>query len=181
MAFALTTNTRCGSLLPPALSSLLVPSRPPKALMPASTGLIPDCGAFSATASATSPSPLEPARPSITPRPMLATPRAILRPLSIVFSATNPAPAVARPSTTVCDPSDKLVSPCATALMPLATRSVAGRMASPILRMASLTACPVSAHICAEDSRRSARFLSRMPAAFFESFFSCSYNPRFAA
>ncbi|MNJ56136.1 hypothetical protein D3C77_516660 [compost metagenome] len=167
MASALTTNTRCGAPPRPPSASLLAPSSPPNVL-------IPVCPPLPAKVSG-------PPRPSNAPRPMLTAPRATLKALAAVKSAMSAAPTAVMPNTTDCEPSDKLVNPWATVLMPLATRSVAGRMASPMLRIASLTACPVSAHICAEDSRRSARFLSRIPEAFFESCFSCSYSPRLAA
>ncbi|MNP62858.1 hypothetical protein D3C76_1581870 [compost metagenome] len=77
--------------------------------------------------------------------------------------------------------SDSVVMPWATAVSPFAAMSVAGRMASPMLRMASSTAWNVSAHCWDDVSRRSARFLSRMPVAFCESAFRSAYRPRFCA
>ncbi|MNN51481.1 hypothetical protein D3C81_1661170 [compost metagenome] len=77
--------------------------------------------------------------------------------------------------------SDSVVMPWATAVSPFAAMSVAGRIASPMLRMASSTAWAVSVQACLEVSRRSARFLSKMPLAFCESALSSAYSPRFCA
>ncbi|MNL68258.1 hypothetical protein D3C87_1929580 [compost metagenome] len=83
------------------------------------------------------------------------------------------------PITSLGDSSDSLVKPLATVVKPLASASVTGRMASPTLRKASLPAWIVSLHFCDEVSRRSDRFLSRMPEAPAASFFSCSYSALF--
>ncbi|MNP44533.1 hypothetical protein D3C76_1383980 [compost metagenome] len=105
---------------------------------------------------------------------MLKTPRPIFSALDAVMKAITAAVMPPMPSTTDGNPSANLVKPRATVVTPVATISVAGRMASPMLRMASSIDWTVSAHCCAEVSRRSARFLSRIPEAFLESAFSSS-------
>ena len=71
------------------------------------------------------------------------------------------------------------VMPLATVVSPSATPSVIGRIASPTERMASSIDCAISAHFCDEVSRRSARFLSRMPVASRDSRFSWPYSSLF--
>ncbi|MNC64549.1 hypothetical protein D3C75_1147650 [compost metagenome] len=112
---------------------------------------------------------------------MLATPRPIFTPLETVRKAPTAATMPAMPSTTGCALSDSEVRPRATQVKPWAAASVAGRMASPMLRIESSTAWPSSVQCCADVSRRSARFLSRIPVAFCESAFSSLYSPRFCA
>ena len=183
IALALTTNTRCGSL-PPDSGSLAgaasvdreentLPSTP----RPASTTGLPVLGS---SIGARSPRPARPAKRSRPrPRAMLSTPLPILNALDAVLNARIAATTPAMPVTTAGKLSDSVVTPRATAVSPFAAISVAGRIASPMLRIASSAAWTVSAHCCAEVSRRSARFLSRMPEAFLESAFSSSYRPRF--
>ena len=183
MTSALTTNTRCGSL-PPVTGSLAgsapterEPNTLPSTPSPVSTTLLP---VFGSSMGARSPRPARPANDSRPrPRAMLNTPRPILNALDAVLSARMAATVPAMPVTTAGNLSDRSVMPRATAVSPLAAMSVAGRMASPMLRIASSAAWTVSAHCCAEVSRRSARFLSRMPEALRESAFSSSYSPRF--
>ena len=119
--------------------------------------------------------------PIIEPRATLSMPLPILSTAIAFFRAMKPAPSAVTPSTSGEADSVTRVRERATHVRPWAAISVAGRMASPMARMLSSTACPISAHICAEVSRRSARFLSRMPVASLASVFSFSYKPRLAA
>ncbi|MNP43114.1 hypothetical protein D3C76_1369140 [compost metagenome] len=76
---------------------------------------------------------------------MLNTPRPIFTALAAVMNATTAAVMPAIPSTTGWALSDIEVKPRATHVKPLAAASVAGRIASPMLRIESSTAWPNSA------------------------------------
>ena len=103
---------------------------------------------------------------------MFSSPLLILIVLTIAFKATSPAPSVAIPATTPGALSVSDVMPLVSLVSVSATVSVTGRSASPTLRMASSIDWAISAHFCDDDSRRSARFLSRIPEASRESFLS---------
>ena len=113
------------------------------------------------------------------PRATLSKPLAILNELSSPLSATNPPPTAAIAVTTPGALSDSEVMPLVTLVSPCATVSVTGRRASPTLRMASSIDWAISAHFCDDASRRSLRFLSRMPVASRESFLSWLYSALF--
>ncbi|MCY1446265.1 hypothetical protein D9M71_628190 [compost metagenome] len=108
------------------------------------------------------------------PRATLSKPRPILTAATTLRRARRPAPIAARPITSDGALSVKVVTLRATVVKPLARASVAGRIASPTLRSASLPAWAISAHFCEEVSRRSARFLSRIPLALAAPFFRSS-------
>ncbi|KUR40749.1 hypothetical protein PST407_03883 [Pseudomonas syringae pv. tomato] len=97
---------------------------------------------------------------------MLSSPLPILNTPAADFSASNPPPIEAMASTTGLEVSESDVNSLAVAVIPFATASVTGRIASPMLRIESLTAWNVSAQICDDVPLRSARFLSRIPEAF---------------
>ncbi|RMU72405.1 hypothetical protein ALP24_200101 [Pseudomonas syringae pv. aptata] len=118
------------------------------------------------------PPPTDPLARFIRPLPILNAPKADLATSRAPMAPVSPIARFGILSLTV-------VMPWATVFKPCATASVAGLIASPTLRMASLAACESSAHFCDEPSRRSARFLSRMPDALrdcdFRSLYSCLF------
>ncbi|EEB56604.1 hypothetical protein PSPTOT1_3429 [Pseudomonas syringae pv. tomato T1] len=78
--------------------------------------------------------------PPNAPRPRLSNPLPILNAPAADLRATNPPPSSAMARTTGLALSESVVNSLAVAVIPLATASVTGRMASPMLRIESLTA-----------------------------------------